>query len=89
MTVNREPGDAEVIAALRSEVSGWNPASVPHLADLTRPPEPAWQRPVALASSVGAAALAIVLLISVVVVLTVPAHMGWAGTVRDHLVQIP
>ncbi len=72
-----------------AEVSGWRPRRVPDLVELARRVDDAWQRPLAVASALGATALAIVLLLSLVVVAAVPAHMGWAGVVRDHLTRMP
>jgi hypothetical protein len=62
---------------------------VPDLVELTRPAAESWQRPVMLASALGAAALAIVLLLSLVVVTAVPANVGWAAVVKDHLTHMP
>jgi hypothetical protein len=87
--VVREPDDSEVVAALRAEASGWEPGRVPDLVELTGPRVSSWQRPVALASALGATALAIMLLLSVVVVMLVPADVGWASVVKDHLTQMP
>lgn len=84
-----EPNDSDVVTAFRTEVSGWRPGRVPHLVELTGDRADAWQRPVALASALGAVALAVLLLLSLVVVAAVPAHIGWAGTVKDHLIHVP
>jgi hypothetical protein len=89
VTVDPNPNETDVLAALRTEVSAWRPRRVPDLVELTRPLADSWQRPVALASAFGATALAIVLLLSLVVVAVVPANIGWAGVVRDHLTQMP
>jgi hypothetical protein len=89
VTVDRDPNDAEVIAAFESEVSAWRPTRVPDLLELTRPLADSWQRPVMLASALGAAALAVVLVMALVVVTAVPADIGWAGTMRDHLTHMP
>ena len=88
MTVDQDPNDADVVALLRTEVAGWRPRHVPSLVEVTRPSED-WQRPVMLASALGAAALAIVLVLSLVVVTIVPADIGWADTMRDHLTAMP
>jgi hypothetical protein len=87
--VDRDPIDGEVVSAFRDEVSGWRPRRVPDLLELTRPLADSWQRPVAVASALGAAALAIVLLISAVVVVAVPPNIGWAGVLKDHLTHMP
>jgi hypothetical protein len=83
--VHRGTGEDEVVAALRTEVAGWEPRRVPNLADLCRPPERQWRRPVLLASTVGAVALAIVLVASVVMVVLAPAFPG-GEVIRAHLV---
>lgn len=87
--MDRDPSESDVVAALHAEVSAWRPRRVPDLVELTRPVADSWQRPVALASALGAAALAVVLALSLVVVAVVPADMGWAGAVRDHLTHMP
>lgn len=89
--MDREPSETEVVAALRSELSGWRPRRVPDLIELTRPSPDSWQRPVAFASAFGAAGLAVVLILAVLLVVVTPANVdvGWAGTVRDHLTHMP
>jgi hypothetical protein len=87
--VERDPTDSDVITTFRAEVGNWHPSRVPDLVELTRPAPDSWQRPVALASALGAMALAIVLVLSLAVVTLVPANIGWAGVVRDHLTQMP
>jgi hypothetical protein len=87
--VDRETSDIEVLAAFEAEVSGWRPRRVPDLVELTSRPGAPWQQPVMLASALGATALAIVLLISVVVVALAPTNMGWAMVVKDHLTAMP
>jgi hypothetical protein len=87
--VERDPTDSDMLATLRTEVGAWRPRRVPNLVELTRPAADAWQRPVALASALGAAALAFVLALSLVVVTLVPSSIGWADVVRDHLTQMP
>lgn len=75
--MERQPGDSEVVAALREEVDRWAPRRVPNLVDVTAPHEHHWQRPVLLASRLGATALAIVLLLSALLVV---AHPGFPGS---------
>jgi hypothetical protein len=87
--VTRDPNDSDVVATFSAEVEAWHPRQVPNLVELTRPAADSWQRPVALASALGATALAIVLVLSLVVVTLVPAQIGWAGVVRDHLTHMP
>ncbi len=77
------------MAAFRAEVAGWRPRRVPDLFELTDRLADSWRRPVMLASALGAAALAIVLVLSLAVVLAVPADIGWAGAVKNHLTHIP
>jgi hypothetical protein len=74
--VDPEAGDHEVLDAFRAEVSGWTPRRVPNLVELTRSAVPPWHRPVVWASGVGAAALAVVLLVSGLLVLVHPAFPG-------------
>lgn len=87
--MHRELSDSEVIAALRKEVAGWGPKRVPNLLDLTRSRERQWRRPVALASSMGTALLAVVLVLSVLVVVLVPGNVPGIGYVKDHLATQP
>ena len=87
--MDRDSIDGEFVSAFRAEVSGWRPRRVPDLVELTRPLADSWQRPVAVASALGATALAIVLLVSVVVVMAVPADIGWASVLKDHLTRMP
>lgn len=84
-----ERTDSEVVAALRAEVSAWRPGRVPDLLELTDRLADSWRRPVAFASALGAAGLAMVLLLSLVVVGLATANVGWAGTVKDHLIHMP
>jgi hypothetical protein len=87
--VERDPSDPDVVATFRAEVGVWRPRRIPDLVELTRPPADSWQRPVVVTSALGAMALAVVLMLSLVVVTFVPAHIGWAGVVRDHLTHMP
>ncbi len=76
-----EPSDSEVVSAFRAEAAGWVPRRVPNLVDLTVPGR-SWTRPVLLASSLGATALAIVLVLSAVLVLVHPAFPGSSDLVE-------
>jgi hypothetical protein len=87
--VDPQHTDDEVVTALGAEVSAWRPRRVPDLVELTDRLADSWRRPVALASALGAAALAIVLVVSLVVVALATADVGWAGTVKDHLTHMP
>ena len=42
-----------------------------------------------MASALGAAGLALLLLLSLVVVGLATANVGWAGSVKDHLIHMP
>jgi len=87
--VDPDHNDSDVLTALRAEVSAWRPKRVPDLVELTDRLAESWQRPVALASALGAAGLAMLLLLSLVVVALATANVGWAGSVKDHLINIP
>ena len=84
-----EHSDSDVVTALRAEVSAWRPGRVPDLVELTDRLAESWRRPVAVASALGAACLAMLLLVSLVVVALATANVGWAGTVKDHLIHMP
>ena len=87
--MDSQSSESDVVAAFRAEASAWRPSRVPDLVELTGGLANSWQRPVALASALGAAALAMLLVLSLAVVAIVPAHIGWAGAVKDHLVHMP
>jgi hypothetical protein len=89
VTVDRHADDDEAMEVFRAEVAGWRPRRVPDLFEVTERVVEAWRRPVMLAAALGATALMIVLLASLAVVTMVPADVGWAGVVRDHLTRIP
>jgi hypothetical protein len=89
VTVDGDLTDSEVVVALRTEVEGWRPRRVPDLVELTDRVAQPWRRSVMLASALGAVALAIVLLVSLAVVVAVPADIGWAGSVKNHLTHMP
>lgn len=77
--------DPQLMEALRSEVAGWKPYRGADVADLMQHAEHSWRRPVAVASSLGATVLAVLLLLSVLVVALAPAIPG-GDTIRAHLV---
>jgi hypothetical protein len=81
--------DEELISAYRSEVETWRPARVPDLPLLVGRAARQWGRPVAFASTLGAAALAVVLVLSIVVVVVLPASLPGMTFIRDHLVTRP
>jgi hypothetical protein len=81
--------DPDFEHALRGEVGAWAPHRGPDVHDLmVRAERRAWRAPVALASTIGAATLAVLLLLSVAMVLLGPALPG-GETVKAHLVQTP
>lgn len=84
-----EHTDSDVVTALHAEVSTWRPGRVPDLVELTDRLADAWRRPVAIASALGAAGLAVLLLVSLFVVALATANVGWADSVKDHLIHIP
>ena len=84
-----EHTDSDVVTALHAEVSAWRPSRVPDLVELTDRLADSWRRPVAMASALGAAGLAVLLLLSLVVVGLATANVGWAGSVKDHLIHMP
>ena len=84
-----EHTDSDVVAALQAEVSAWRPGRVPDLVELTDRLADSWRRPVAVASALGAACLAMLLIVSLAVVALATANVGWAGAVRDHLIKMP
>ena len=84
-----EPRDPQFEEALRSEVGAWTPVRGPDAHDLMlRAGHHAWRAPVALASAIGAASLAVLLLLSVAMVLLGPALPG-GEAVKAHLVSAP
>ena len=87
--MDSEHTDSDVAAALRAEVSAWRPGRVPDLVELTDRLADSWRRPVAVASALGAACLAMLLIVSLAVVALATANVGWAGAVRDHLIKMP
>jgi hypothetical protein len=89
VTVEPEHTDSDVVAALHAEVTAWRPKRVPDLVELTDRLADSWRRPVAFASALGAGGLAMLLLLSLVVVALATANVGWAGTVKDHLIHMP
>jgi hypothetical protein len=83
--VSHESPDPSFRSALRSEVAAWEPPHGPDLADLVLRADHSWRRPIALASSLGAAALALILLLSVLMVALAPAIPG-GEVIKQHLV---
>lgn len=84
-----ERTDSDVVSALRAEVSAWRPGRVPDLVELTDRLAESWRRPVAIASALGAVCLAMLLLVSLGMVALAAENVGWAGTVKDHLIHMP
>jgi hypothetical protein len=89
VTVDPEHTDSHVVSALRAEVSAWRPGRVPDLVELTDRLAESWRRPVAIAAALGAVCLAMLLLVSLGVVALAAENVGWAGTVKDHLIKMP
>ena len=84
-----ETGDQEFEHVLRGEIGAWMPHRGPDVHDLiVRTQRRAWRAPVALASAIGAASVALLLLLSVAMVLLGSALPG-GEEVRAHLVQGP
>jgi hypothetical protein len=83
--VGQEETDSVLVGTVRTEVAGWQPRRGPDLADLMRRADHSWRRPVAFASSVGAAGLALLLLLSMVMVVLAPAIPG-GEVIKQHLV---
>jgi hypothetical protein len=83
--VTHESPDPGFRSALRSEVAAWEPPHGPDLADLVLRADHSWRRPIALASSLGAAALAFILLLAVLTVALAPAIPG-GEVIKQHLV---
>jgi hypothetical protein len=74
---------------LRGEVDGWVPYRGPDVHDLiVRAQRRAWRAPVALASAIGAASLAVLLALSLATVLLGPTLPG-GDVVKAHLMQAP
>jgi len=87
--VTLQTGDPEFEDVLRVEVGGWTPDRGPDAHDLmVRAAHRAWRAPVALASAIGAASLAILLVLSVAMVVLGPALPG-GEEVKAHLVAGP
>jgi hypothetical protein len=80
-----ESEDTQLAAVVRAEVGGWKPDRGPDVADLMRRADHAWRRPVALASSIGATVLAVLLLMAMLMVVLAPPIPG-GETIRAHLV---
>jgi hypothetical protein len=87
--VTPETRDQEFHHTLRAEVGGWTPYRGPDVHDLmVRAERHARRAPVALASAIGAASVAILLVLSLAMVLLGPALPG-GEAVKAHLVQTP
>jgi len=82
-------GDDELVTVYRAEVESWRPSRVPDLPQIAARAENHWGRPVALASAMGSVALAVVLVLSLVVVVALPASLPGMAFIKDHLVTRP
>jgi hypothetical protein len=83
--MRQEESDSVFAGAMRSEVAEWHPHRGPDLADLMLRADHSWLRPVIFASSIGAAALTVLLLLSMLMVVLAPAIPG-GETIKAHLV---
>jgi hypothetical protein len=83
--VDERRSERDPIELLRAEVDTWRPQGVPDLIRVMGRAEGHWRRPVALASALGAAVLAVVLLVSVILLAVSPAIPG-GETIRSHLI---
>jgi hypothetical protein len=84
-----ETPDTNLEHALRGEINGWTPYRGPDVLDLmVRAERRALRAPVALASAIGAASVAVLLALSVAMVLLGPTLPG-GEVVKAHLVQTP
>jgi len=87
--VTLQTGNQEFEHVLRGEIGAWTPHHGPDVHDLiVRAERRAWRAPVALASAIGAASVAVLLILSVAMVLLGSALPG-GEEVRAHLVQGP
>ena len=80
-----ESEETELAAAVRTEVGAWKPHRGPDVADMIWRADHSWRRPVALASFVGAAVLAVLLLMATLMVVLAPPVPG-GEVIRAHLV---
>ena len=85
MKVDEESSDHRFATAMRAELTAWEPPRGPDMSDLVDRADHSWRRPVIFASSLGATALALVLLLSVLMVMLAPAIPG-GDVIRQHLV---
>ncbi|HLH70353.1 MAG TPA: hypothetical protein VKY90_15390 [Candidatus Dormibacteraeota bacterium] len=83
--MDEQPSERDLIELLRAEVGAWRPRDVPTLVEVVGRAEGHWRRPVALASVLGAAVLAIALVVSVLLLAVSPAIPG-GETIRAHLI---
>jgi hypothetical protein len=87
--VGFESEDRRFALAVRREVGEWRPGRGPDLRDLMeRVERRPWRATVAVASTIGAAAVAMLLLLAVATVLLAPTLPG-GEVVKEHLVQTP
>jgi hypothetical protein len=87
--VGVQSNDSKLAEAVRGEVADWHPPRGPDLHDLMlRAGHSAWRAQVALASMVGAAVVAVLLVLAVATVLLAPTLPG-GEVVKEHLVQAP
>lgn len=81
--------DPRLAEAVRGEVADWHPPRGPDLHEvMLRAGHSAWRAQIALVSMVGAAVVAVLLVLAVATVLLAPTLPG-AEAVKEHLVQAP
>jgi hypothetical protein len=83
--MRQEESESTLAGAMRTEVAEWHPHRGPDLADLMLRADHSWLRPVIFASSLGAAALTVLLLLSMLMVVLGSAIPG-GETIKAHLV---
>jgi hypothetical protein len=87
--VGLESEDRRFAQAVRGEVGEWRCSRGPDLQDLMeRVERRPWRTTVAVASTIGAAAVAMLLLLAVATVVLAPTIPG-GEVVKEHLVQTP
>lgn len=77
--------DQELISLARTEIGAWRPQSGPDFRDLIARSGEAWRRPVAAAAALGAAGLALMLALGLMLVLLGPLLPG-TEALRQHLI---
>ncbi|MFZ0218170.1 MAG: hypothetical protein WAM30_19725 [Candidatus Dormiibacterota bacterium] len=81
---SRDDDDGITARMLHDEIGGWSAAAGPNMHDVMVRAERAWQRPVMQMSTVGAFALAAVVVVAFAIVVLGP-HFAFATNIRDAL----